>query len=341
MWILWVVACRSTTTTTTPTDDPTTHPDPTDTMPGHSGHSWGPWTPPHSGLPHSAEPVHTGTTEPVDCSVLPDPSTVTVTPLSGWGIAEDFDFDLDGNHVAVRNGALTLQNRAAQTRIAAVGFNAGSAGTRVLATGDMLVCDFSVSGLTLVDHTTGGRSTVLSGLAYPNGLEVDRQNRAYVADNSTGTIHMVDVYTQDHWIVATGLASPNGVILSPDQQVLYVGSFGGNVIYGIPRLSETTWGRPRILVRDPLNGGFDGINVDVCGNVYYTEFIAGNVWRVTPDGTRIDRMVRLPSAWIPNMRWGSGVGGWDPNKLYVADRQGAGLFEIDVGMTGPRHVGLP
>ncbi|MCB9689825.1 MAG: SMP-30/gluconolactonase/LRE family protein [Alphaproteobacteria bacterium] len=340
VWMLLAVACRSTTTDdgTAPTDDPTV-PEPTDAA-GHSGHSWGAWIP-HSGHSASEPTGHTGTTDPVDCSVLPTPSSVTVNQMSGWGIAEDFDFDLDGNHVAIRNGALTLKNQAGQTRVAAAGFNGGTAGTRVLATGDMVVCDFAVAGLTLVDKTTGGRSTILSGLAYPNGLEVDRQNRAYVADNSSGTIHMVDVYTQDHWIVATGLASPNGVILSPDQQVLYVGSFGGNVIYAIPRLSETSWAQPRVLVRDPRNGGFDGINVDVCGNVYYTEFIAGNVWRVTPDGTRIDRMVRLPSAWIPNLRWGSGVGGWDPNKLYVADRQGAGLFELDLGLPGPRHVGLP
>ncbi|MCB9690201.1 MAG: hypothetical protein H6736_00150, partial [Alphaproteobacteria bacterium] len=243
MWMLLAVACRSTTTDdgTAPTDDPTV-PEPTDAA-GHSGHSWGAWIP-HSGHSASEPTGHTGTTDPVDCSVLPTPSSVTVNQMSGWGIAEDFDFDLDGNHVAIRNGALTLKNQAGQTRVAAAGFNGGTAGTRVLATGDMVVCDFAVSGLTLVDATTGGRSTILSGLAYPNGLEVDRQNRAYVADNSSGTIHMVDVYTQDHWIVATGLASPNGVILSPDQRVLYVGSFGGNVIYAIPRLSETTWAQP-------------------------------------------------------------------------------------------------
>ena len=343
--MLALAACRQETTDDGPgtTDaEPTLTGETGRTVGRHSGHSWTTW-PAHSAHTGDSSPeIPTGDTgSGVDCSVLPPAGSATFTRMSGWGTAEDFDFDLDGYHVAIDNRSLLLKNQAGQQQVAATGFNSGTAGTRVLATGDMLVCDFGVSGLTLVDQNTGGRTTVLSGLSYPNGLEVDRLNRAYVADNSRGTVHMVDVYTKDHWIVAEDLESPNGVVLSPDQQTLYVGSFGGGVIYAIPRLADTVWGRPRVLVRDGLNGGFDGINVDVCGNVYYTEFIAGNIWRVTPDGQHKDKMVRLPSLWIPNMRWGSGVGGWDPNVLYVADRQGAGLFAMDVGFPGPRHVGLP
>ncbi len=32
-------------------------------------------------------------------------------------------------------------------------------------------------------------------------------------------------------------------------------------------------------------GGIDGLGVDACGNVYASEYVVGNVWRITPDGT--------------------------------------------------------
>lgn len=80
-------------------------------------------------------------------------------------------------------------------------------------------------------------------------------------------------------------------------------------------------------------GGIDGLGVDVCGNVYATEFQHGIVWRISPEG-EIERLVTLPSSWIPNMKWGRGLGGFATHVLYVTDRYQARLFALPVGVAG-------
>lgn len=135
-------------------------------------------------------------------------------------------------------------------------------------------------------------------------------------------------------LIATGLVSPNGVIFSPDYQTLYVGSFGSGRIYAIDRLGPDTFDEPRVLVQQQgLSGGFDGINVDICGNVYVTECGPGQIARITPDGEAV-LAVDLPSGWIPNMRWGNHIGRWHENTLYVSDRDQGRLFALEIGIPG-------
>ena len=87
--------------------------------------------------------------------------------------------------------------------------------------------------------------------------------------------------------------------------------------------------------RRSAQGGFDGINVDICGNVYITEYGTGKIYRITPDGVGT-MVVDLPSFWIPNLRWGNGIGGWETDILYVTayDR----LYALEMGILGKPHV---
>lgn len=82
----------------------------------------------------------------------------------------------------------------------------------------------------------------------------------------------------------------------------------------------------------------DGVEVDACGNVYVTEYIAGILWRISPDGAKIDDIAHLRALWIPNLHWGNGQGGFRSDRLYVQNRDDGSLFELDVGVTGkPRN----
>jgi len=83
-----------------------------------------------------------------------------------------------------------------------------------------------------------------------------------------------------------------------------------------------------------FGGGLDGIAVDACDNVYVTEFEAGKVFRWTQDGLGPDLVAELPDYWIPNMDFGTGVGGWDATKLWVVTRDGDRVFGIDIGVPG-------
>jgi sugar lactone lactonase YvrE len=82
-----------------------------------------------------------------------------------------------------------------------------------------------------------------------------------------------------------------------------------------------------------VGSGVDGIGVDACGNVYADEFGAGIVWRISPKG-KVERVAQLPSSWIPNVKWGRGLGGFEKDVMFVADRNQGRLFAIQVGIAG-------
>lgn len=304
-------------------------------------------THPHTDV-HTGDtaPVHTGDTGPeeptVDCSVLP-PVPAQFTTMTGFTFSEDFDFDFDGYHVSINaNGALRGVNLAGDTRLIAPNVAVGAACTRMLPDGNFVVCNVNANSLVHVNNATGEKTTVLSGLSYPNGGEVDPEGFVYVAEQNAGRVRRIDPATGEASTVAVGLNNPNGVIFDPTYTILYVGSFGGGMVYAIDRTGPDTWEPPRILAQHPgPNGGFDGINVDECGNVYITEFIAGKVFRITPDGQTVDLLASLPSSWIPNMRWGTGRDGWDEHTLYVSDRDQGRLFAIEMGLRGKPSFAPP
>ncbi len=85
-------------------------------------------------------------------------------------------------------------------------------------------------------------------------------------------------------------------------------------------------------------GGLDGINADVCGNVYVTEYIMGYVWRFPPEGGDADLVVETGASWIPNMHFGNGVEGWRSDVLYVMERSRGRLFGLRLGVEGGEWV---
>jgi len=303
--------------------------------------------------PSTSETAATGTTGSTaatgdtavefDCTAPWPKAPISVTTLTGYSTSEDFDFDADGYAVSVVSNNLVGKDQYGGTKVISPGVSNGAAGTRVLSTGDWVVADVPTGSIVLVTAATGAKQVILGGLAYPNGLEVDEDDNVYIGENSGDRVIRVNAYNpKDVEVVAQGLREPNGVILSPDGQTLYVGSFGGGKIYAVDRDPAGGW-LPYRTFYDPVgrDGGFDGINVDACGNVYITEFTTGKVYRVSPDGLQATEVADLPSFWIPNLRWGVGVGGWDEDTLYVADRDQGRIFAIEVGIPGKPHILAP
>ena len=108
-----------------------------------------------------------------------------------------------------------------------------------------------------------------------------------------------------------------------DRLVPYEGScqdWGG----GRPSCYDETWS----------SGGLDGLDVDECGNIYVTEYIAGKVFRFAPEGGEAEEILDVDSSWIPNLHWGRGVGGFEKDVLYMMDRDTNGIYEIAVGFEG-------
>lgn len=284
-----------------------------------------------------------GTGEPFDCSYLP-PSPLAYDELEGWGTAEDFDFDGDGFHVSVRDGNLIRKDQLGTFEILSPGVGAFTSGTRVMVTGEVIVANSGDNEVLKVDTSTGAQDVLASSITYPNGIEVSRDGKwVFVASNGSGNVRQLDAVTGESFFVADGISGANGLALSNDEYSLFVTTCTGEGVWKITRIDDTTWNPAEVLWHgDSPFLCIDGINVDICDNVYFTEWIEGDVRRMPADGSvPPELVVHLPSTWIPNMRWGIDVGGWDPNLLYVSDRDDGRLFPVHTLIPGKPHVLAP
>ena len=106
-----------------------------------------------------------------------------------------------------------------------VGFTAGMA---YLSNGDLVVASVNEDAIWRIGPDGAGY-TLLSGLNYPNGLDVDENDFIYIGEQSGSVLRKVDPDTGEFEILASGLCNPNGVSFGPGYQRVYVGSFGCGV----------------------------------------------------------------------------------------------------------------
>jgi len=71
--------------------------------------------------------------------------------------------------------------------------------------------------------------------------------------------------------------------------------------------------------------------VDACGNVYVADYGNSIVYRISPDGQKVEPLISGKGSYHANFDWGRGVGGWDTHKLYIVS-VGEGIKEVDLGV---------
>jgi hypothetical protein len=273
------------------------------------------------------------TTPEVDCDAIPE-GPFTYTVLSGPKASEDLAFDDQGHVIGADQGNLMMSTHDGAYEVFVPGAGGFIAGIRALPGGDIVYSDVDSGTLFRIDKGSGEKTMLLSGLSYANGLEVDLDGFVYAAEQDGGQVRKVDPDTGEFTVVAANLSSPNGLSFSPDYKTLYVGSFGGGMVYAIEFDDDGQPGEPTIFVESLGSGALDGMAVDACGNVYVDEYVAAIVWRISPDGLDRQQAVDLSSetTWIPNMQWGSGVGGWETETLYVLDIAADIMYEVPLGV---------
>jgi sugar lactone lactonase YvrE len=204
----------------------------------------------------TVEPPDSDTIDPPDGDVVDPPDTgeepcdhVNAMPVSfenvpGFTGSEDFAFDADGKVVLSKGNNLVRMNidgTGVEILVPNIG---GTAGTSVLPNGNIIVA----KGNSLLKvYKTGGSETLLSGLSYPNGMDVDQDNYAYVAEQSGSRLRRVNTETGEFEILADKLTNPNGVGFSPGYDRVYVGSFGGGKVWYLDRLPGGGWGPAQVL----------------------------------------------------------------------------------------------
>lgn len=334
--VMIAAACKAPapTSTGTPTDvttptDVVTTPTGTTGSTGHTGHTG-----------------DTGGTlpEPVDCSLLVAAEDITYTSSSAIVTEEDFDFDALGYLLTQRSQDLQGIDRYGVSHAVASNVGVDATGIRSMLNADIVVAQPSTGSIRLVDPDTGGSLTLLGGLNNPNGIEAGEDGMAYVTENTNnGRVRRVDPTTGEATVLFN-LSYANGIVLSPNDEVLYIAA-ADSFFFGDTRIVAT--------YRD-ANGEFDpstsvvlythpeyvgSLTVDACGNVYGVEYSGGRVFRLDPTTQTVEMLVDFNQfGTFSALHFSPGLGGWSAESLYVTSR--GNLFEIPMGVPGS-HILMP
>lgn len=251
--------------------------------------------------------------------------------------SEDLAFDDAGNVVGSNDKAIfkTKYGGTPQVFVPSISFRAGM---RYLPTGDLMV-NKDTTGQLIRITPDGTQNVVLSNLAYPNGMAIDKHGFAWVTEHDANRVLKVDPYAKTSKVMSQGtIKNPNGICFNADYSQVFVAGFSGvGTIYMFQIHPDGTVDAPVAWAKNVGTGWLDGIGIDVCGNLYIADYYATKVYRFTPDGSSYKTVINGSGGgniYLPNMQWGSGLGGWAPDKMYLPDGWNKGVFEVDVGVPG-------
>jgi len=119
-----------------------------------------------------------------------------------------------------------------------------------------------------------------SGAKFLNDIVADQEGSLYVSDTATNTIYKIDPESKKvHlYFQSKDLQGPNGLMIHPETGALFIVSWNGGKIFILRenKLQELT------LPERPVN--LDGIDRDQEGNIYFSDFTAGKIYKLTREG---------------------------------------------------------
>jgi len=272
-----------------------------------------------------ASPPDANVVRPI-CSNLPAKPTSHMR-LDYVPAGEDFTFDTEGNLVTVslQNGALMKTPYGGPAQLVVPGISDFARGIRPLTNGELAIAD-PLSGSVVKVAANGSVSTLLSGMPDPNGLVVGTDGFLYVTHGEGGEVRRINASTGEFTkLVDTPGRSYDGIAFSLDYQTLYFNEEVGTV-----NALDIASGNVTTFATIPLTEILDGMTLDECGNLYVVE-MAGIIWRVSPEGV-VENFYEVSEgfAFIPAVAFGSGVGGWKRDHVYIMNFKG-GVYEVDTG----------
>ena len=128
--------------------------------------------------------------------------------------------------------------------------------------------------------------------------------------------------------VASDMGTTNGIDLSPDGKVLYVNESIQRKVWAFNVKADGTLSGKR-LVKEFADFGFDGMRVDVDGNLYITRHGKGTVVKLSPKGEVLQE-ITLPGKNPSNLCFG----GADGCTIYVTEMEHGQLVQFRVDRPG-------
>ena len=168
-------------------------------------------------------------------------------------------------------------------------------------------------------------------MSQPNDVAIADDGTLYASDPnwaaSTGQLWRID---QDGTttLLARDLGTTNGIDISPDGKTLYVNESVQRNVWAFTITPEKNLSDKR-LIKKFDDHGFDGMRVDVDGNLYISRYGKGTVLKMTPQG-EILQEVNVLGAQPSNVCFG----GPDGRTVYVTEVEYARIVAFRVDRPG-------
>lgn len=152
--------------------------------------------------------------------------------------------------------------------------------------GDFLyVTDIThVRAFKLKDGTNAANIDLTSlGASFLNDITADEKGNLYVSDTEANAIFLIKTSAGNEGRVLLkheGLRGPNGLMLHPQTGDIIVASLGGVI------LKITSEGIEQLDAAGPFKN-LDGIDYDSKGNIYFSDFTAGVVYKLKQGGKAV------------------------------------------------------
>ncbi|HLL64883.1 MAG TPA: SMP-30/gluconolactonase/LRE family protein [Micromonosporaceae bacterium] len=197
----------------------------------------------------------------------------------------------------------------------------------------------SVSSYSLADGTRGVVAASVPGRQFnsPNDLTVRGDGTVYFTDPSfqranragqaAGLTNVYRVKDDVVSVVDDTVKQPNGIVLSPDEQTLYVAGGDSGRIYRYPVRADGSVG-PRTEFAEVTSP--DGGTVDCAGNLYWASHTQGLIHVFAPDGRKLGTIAAGDDA------TNAAFGGPDGKTLFITSgiRGNYGVYSIDLNVPG-------
>ena len=216
--------------------------------------------------------------------------------------------------------------------------DSGTNGMAVDGSGVLFACSHKVQGIVKLDYAGATLATVVSSYGgkkfnSPNDIVIRSDGTIYFTDpdyqlgNRTSETGKKGIYRVSPAgtvsVVDDTFNEPNGITLSPDETVLYVADYAGNVVrtFAVAADGSTSGRKDFTSVSSP-----DGFAMDCLGNLYVASGSPGTMEVYSPSGSKVGSVTVAAS--ISNMAFG----GADGKTLYIT--AGKALYSLDMNLPG-------
>jgi gluconolactonase len=277
---------------------------------------------------------------------VPDALRVTDNPRLQSGVPRDCflegpSFDRDGN-LYVTNipyGQIFKVSPEGEFTLAAT-YDGEPNGLKIHQNGRIVIADHK-QGLLMFEPETQRLSAILDRPRHErfrglNDLVFAKGGELYFTDQGESGLHdptgrLWRLYPNGRLdLLLDNVPSPNGLVLTPDENILYLAVTRANAVWRVPLFADGTIGRVGTFIQMSGGMGPDGMAIDEEGNLAVCHVGMGSIWLFSRLGRPLKELRSCAGLGTTNAAYG----GPERKTLYITESETGTILKASLEVPG-------